>query len=138
MAANYWSRDILRKSVQKRHTDFRSAAILRTQGEEAKENAIEKARNVGLIHLETHLDALRPSVLACTTSGHLPGKPASTRSRSRSPVNHARVENTATAMTDFCGCRVAKLFDDTLFWGSLRERTRGAVLAPTSNGITEF
>jgi hypothetical protein len=53
-------------------------------------------------------------------------------------VNHARIENNATDMINLCGCRVAKLFDDDFFLGFVRERRRGAVLAPTSSGITEF
>ena len=121
MAAKCRSRDTLRKSVRKRHTLSRCATRLRTQGEKAKENAIEKARDVGLIYFETFLDISRPSVVACTASSNLPGNHASTRSRSRSPMNHARIENTASAMTDLCGCRVAKLFDDIFFLIRSRE-----------------
>ena len=138
VASNYRSRDTLRKGVRKRHNVSRCDAELRTQGEEAKETAIEKARDVGLIYMETFLDTLRPSMLTYTAFGHLPGNPASTRSRTRSLVNHARVENTATDMTDLCGCRVAKCFDGKHFFGSSRERIRGAVLQPTLSGIKEF
>jgi hypothetical protein len=41
-------------------------------------------------------------------------------------------------MTDLCGCRVATLFDGKIVLVSVREKIRGAVLAPTSSGITEF
>jgi hypothetical protein len=138
LVANYRSRDVLRKSVWKRHTVSRCDEGLLTKGEEAKEKAIAKAKNVGLIYLELFLDILRPPALASTAFGDLPGNVASMRSRSRSPVNHARIEDNATVVTHFCGSRVAKLFDDEIHFGYVRERIRGAVVAAKSSGIKEF
>ena len=106
--ANCRSREVLQKSVRKRHTVSRCAEGLLTEGEEAKEKAIAKAKNVGQEYLELFLDTLQPPVLASTASGILPGNVASARSRSRSPVNHARIKDSAAALTDLCGCRVAK------------------------------
>jgi len=120
MAANYRSRNTLRnKSVRKRHTVSRCVAGLRTHGEEAKEKAVEKARDFGLIFLDRLLDTLRPFVLAYTACVSLPGNPAFTCFRSRSPANHAWIENNATTMTGLCGYRLATLFDDTFFWDLL-------------------
>ena len=45
LVANYRSREVLRKSVRKRHTVSRCAEGLLTEGEEAKEKATARARN---------------------------------------------------------------------------------------------
>ena len=138
LVANYRSREVLRKSVRKRHTVSRCAEGLLTEGEEAKEEAIAKARNVGQKYLKLFLDTLRPPVLASIASEDLPGNVASARSRSRSPVNHARIKDPAAAMTDLCGCRVAKLFNNEVHFGFVRERIRGAVVEANSSGTKEF
>ncbi len=52
LVVNYRSREVLRKSVRKRHTVSRCAEGLLTQGEEAKEKAIAKARNVDQKYLK--------------------------------------------------------------------------------------
>jgi hypothetical protein len=105
---------------------------LRAGSAEVQDKAIELVAELGKEYSQSFLEFLRPTVPRL--SGSLVPPANNARARSRSPPR-ARAAN-EFAVAELCGMRVAKDFSGEIYFGTVVEKIKGAVLAaPNAKGI---
>ena len=114
----------------------RCAKGLRSLAEEVQVKATHKVAELGQHYSQCFSELFRPVVPRGSGSVLPPTDTAYPRARSRSPVMAERATNTEFAGDEFCGKRVAKSFAGKIYFGTVVERIKGAVLGDAdSNGI---
>jgi len=121
-----------RQGVRRYHNIARCAKGLRAGSAEVQDKAIELVAELGKEYSQSFLEFLRPTVPRL--SGSLVPPANNARARSRSPPR-ARAA-TKFAVAELCGMRVAKDFSGEIYFGTVVEKIKGAVLAaPNAKGI---
>jgi hypothetical protein len=120
-----------RQSVRKYHTVSRCAKGLRSNCDKVKQKATENAKGLVMIILFFY-GCFAAECAPLSNVDFPPTNHAYPRARSRSHVlaRGGKIENAAG--DDLCGRRVAKHFDDKIYFGTIVEKIKGAVLAKTS------
>ena len=139
--ANARSGPCLRQAVRHYHTVERCAAgVLKFKFGDSRAQATRNAEIQGKDYHKLFLDRLNGepprSTVIVAIPPHVPE--GESRSRSRSPTFLSRKQPVEDDIDEFIGKRVAKHFGKSVFFGTVAEKIRGAVIAKEVGTSTGF